>query len=234
MTGRHTIAELNKQAAARLNPGLTDPNYLVLRKRCDLFRRWLGCMPGSGLHVLDVGGRLQPYRPLLENRVVQYVAVDLRATALVDIVGRAEQLPIADGVFDVVLCTQVLEYVPSPISAVAEFYRVLKPGGLLLVSAPSIFPRDSDEEYWRFEPAALRMLLMAFPHIQIEPEGGSIAGFLRTVNIFLMSCAKFAPLRKALSYTGVPLLNLLGRCMEWSGLTNNDQFSANYSALAQK
>jgi SAM-dependent methyltransferase len=229
-----TIAELNKRAAARLNPKLTDPNYLVLRKRRDLFRRWLSNIPGSGLQVLDVGGRLQPYRPLLEHRVARYVAVDPRATALVDIAGKAEQLPLADGMFDVVFCTQVLEYVADPVSAIGELYRVLKPGGVLLVSAPSIFPRDSEEEFWRFEPAALRMLLTAFRRIQIEAEGGSIAGFLRTTNVFLMACAKFAPLKKAVSYSGVPLLNLLGRCMESSGLTRNDQFAANYSALAQK
>jgi len=234
MTESSAIAELNKQAATRLNPRLTDPNYLILRKRRELFRRWLSHIPGSGLHVLDVGGRLQPYRPLLEHRVARYIALDPRATAVVNILGKAEQLPLADALFDVVFCTQVLEYIPNPVSAVAELYRVLKPGGVLLISAPSIFPRDSDEDYWRFEPAALRMLLTAFPRIQIEAEGSSIAGFLRTANVFLMSCAKPASLRKALSYSGIPVLNLIGRWMESSGLTRNDQFAANYSALAQK
>jgi SAM-dependent methyltransferase len=229
-----SVQELNRRAAHRLNPRLTDPNYLVLRKRSDLFRRWLADVPGTRLLVLDVGGRLQPYRPLVEHRLARYLAVDLKVTALVDIVGRGEQLPLGSGVFDLVFCTQVLEYVPIPSCAAGEFYRVLKPGGVLLLSAPSIFPRDSDEEYWRFEPASLRMLLAAFSRIEVEPEGGSITGFFRTMNVFLVSCARFEWLKRVLAYSGVPFLNLVGRCLESLALTSNDQFAANYSVLAQK
>jgi len=61
--------------------------------------------------VLDVGGRNQPYRPLLEGRISRYLAVDLRRTTLVNVVGRGEQTPVAGNMFDLVICTLMLEYV---------------------------------------------------------------------------------------------------------------------------
>ncbi len=64
--------------------------------------------------------------------------------------------------FDLVICTQVLEYLPDPSLAVEEIRRVLRKGGVAFISVPSIFPRDSDNEYWRFLPEGLRYLLRDF------------------------------------------------------------------------
>jgi arsenite methyltransferase len=47
--------------------------------------------------------------------------------------GAADALPLADGTFDAVVCTQVLEYVDDVAAALAEMRRVLRPGGRLLV-----------------------------------------------------------------------------------------------------
>lgn len=47
--------------------------------------------------------------------------------------GEATALPADDGAFDAVVCTQVLEYVPDVAAALAEFRRVLRPDGRLLL-----------------------------------------------------------------------------------------------------
>ena len=49
-------------------------------------------------------------------------------------------LPFADATFDGVLCSSVLEYTRSPEDALAELHRVIKSGGLLVVSVPSSHP----------------------------------------------------------------------------------------------
>ena len=49
-------------------------------------------------------------------------------------------LPYADGSFDVVVCSEVLEHLPDGAAAVRELVRVLKPGGDLVVSVPRFFP----------------------------------------------------------------------------------------------
>lgn len=47
------------------------------------------------------------------------------------------KLPFRDGVFDVVLASAVLEHIKDIDSAIREFYRVLRPGGLLCVTMPN-------------------------------------------------------------------------------------------------
>jgi len=53
--------------------------------------------------------------------------------------GSVTRLPFEDGLFDKVVCSEVLEHVPDDSAAVSEFIRVLKPGGILAVSVPSHF-----------------------------------------------------------------------------------------------
>ncbi len=56
--------------------------------------------------------------------------------AAIDYVCDITQIPVEPATFDVVLCTEVLEHHPEPINVVAELARVLKPGGVLLLTAP--------------------------------------------------------------------------------------------------
>lgn len=234
MSQMETLQEVQRAGNERLYPSLTNPNWLVLRRRRELFRRWLSALPGSSLAVLDIGGRIQPYRVLLADRCAKYVAIDLQATPLVDLIGRAEQLPLADAQFDLIFCTQVLEYVPDPRAAIAEIHRVLKPGGFLLLSVPFVFPRDSELEYWRFLPAAIRQLLAAFASVEVAPEGNSAVGVVRTMGVSLVTFAKPAVLGALLRFTMVPMLNLLGVLLEFITPAGDDRFTANFSALAKK
>lgn len=88
----------------------------------------------SGL-VVDVGCGQAPYRPLL-TRAAKYVGIDASQDRSADIVGEAQRLPLASGVVDSILCTEVLEHVRDPDAVVREIFRALKPGGALLLTAP--------------------------------------------------------------------------------------------------
>lgn len=77
MKDKQSRAELLKIADGRLHPSITNPNYLVLRRRRMIFANWMESIPGQQLVVLDIGGRYQPYRPLLENRIQRYFALDV-------------------------------------------------------------------------------------------------------------------------------------------------------------
>jgi ubiquinone/menaquinone biosynthesis C-methylase UbiE len=50
------------------------------------------------------------------------------------------KLPFAGGIFDVVICSEVLEHIEDNQTAVAELVRVLKPGGDLVVTVPRFWP----------------------------------------------------------------------------------------------
>lgn len=51
--------------------------------------------------------------------------------------GDIENLPLADGCADAVVCFEAIEHVPNPRRVVEETVRVLRPGGLFFVSTPN-------------------------------------------------------------------------------------------------
>jgi predicted SAM-dependent methyltransferase len=65
-----------------------------------------------------------------------YETADLEPGPLVDRTVDARALPHADGSFDVILCSHVLEHIEEDVHVVKEFARVLAPGGLALVQVP--------------------------------------------------------------------------------------------------
>ena len=230
----YSLEELERLAQDRLHPSITNPNYLVLRRRAQLIAEWLGQVPGQHLRVLDIGGRYQPYRSLLGTRVAQYVAVDVVRTRLVNVIARGEQLPFRSETFDVVIATGVFEYFPEPRVAAQQIYRILKPGGVLLMSVAAVCPRATEEEHWRYLPAGLRFILADFSQVSIAPEVSSIGGFFRTNNWSLSILATNGAVRKVLHHTVVPALNLLGLGLERAFPIRNDQLTGNYSILARK
>lgn len=54
----------------------------------------------------------------------------------------------ADSTFDAILCTEVFEHIPYPIKTVEEFARLLKPGGKLILTAPSACLRHMDPYFF--------------------------------------------------------------------------------------
>jgi ubiquinone/menaquinone biosynthesis C-methylase UbiE len=51
------------------------------------------------------------------------------------LVADSEQLPLLDGIFDAVVMLGVIAYSPNPHALIGNAYRVLKPGGLLIISS---------------------------------------------------------------------------------------------------
>lgn len=224
---------LLEEAHQRLYPSLTVPSYLVLRSRRTIFSKWASQFRGN-LKVLDIGGRYQPYRPLLGNRVERYIAIDLLKTPLVDVLADAEALPFATEVFDLVIGTQVMEYFREPSVAIKGIHALLKPGGILLASFAACTPRIVEEERWRFTGPGLRDLLSDFSKVNVVPELYSVGSVIRTVNLALDTFVRYESARWVYRRTGCPLLNVFGLAMEKLNLTSNDQFTANYSVLAVK
>jgi SAM-dependent methyltransferase len=229
-----TRDNVQKEAEERLHPSLRNPSYLVLSRRQKIFSAWLQSARLVNPSVLDVGGRIQPYRPLLSGNVKSYIAVDLAHSPFVDVRANAAALPFASDTFDVVFCTQVLEYLPDPSAAAREIHRVLKPDGIALLSFASFYPRAVEEEHWRFLPSGMRFVLMPFRRIEIVPEGSSISGFFRASCVCFSMFARVNWLRTVVTSTIVPVLNLSADLLERVSDTQNDQATANYSVLAQK
>jgi SAM-dependent methyltransferase len=108
--------------------------------------------------ILDVGCGIKPYLPFFEPYAAEYVGVDLDP-ALADVVGGVEALPVADGAFDLVLCTQVLEHTADPARAVSELSRVVAPGGRVLASTHGVqVYHPGPDDFWRWTHTGLERL----------------------------------------------------------------------------
>jgi SAM-dependent methyltransferase len=101
-------------------------------------RRLLDVGCGTGHHLAELGGRgfevsgVDGSAEMLDHARRLNPGRDLR-------VADVEALPFADATFDVVLSVEVLRYLPRPRQAIAEMARVLKPGGMALVTAAPLF-----------------------------------------------------------------------------------------------
>jgi arsenite methyltransferase len=79
--------------------------------------------------------------------------------------GGADAVPYPDGSFDVAVCTQVLEYVADIPAALAEAFRVLRPGGRLLV-----MDTDWDSIVWHStDPDRMRRILLTWDQHLVDP-----------------------------------------------------------------
>ena len=56
-------------------------------------------------------------------------------TSQIDLVRDITNIPELNESFDVILCTEVLEHLPEPSKAIDEFLRLLKPAGILTITA---------------------------------------------------------------------------------------------------
>jgi len=90
-----------------------------------------GCGTGLNLRHLPEGSTGIDINPrnieLLRQRLPNHTVVE----------GDVEALPFADASFGTVLCTEVIEHIPDPSAALAEYRRVLQPGGVLIGSVPA-------------------------------------------------------------------------------------------------
>ena len=109
-----------------------------------------------------------------------------------DIRGDLLDLPLDDDSVDGFVLTEVLEHCTDPQQAINEVYRVLKPGGLLLVTSPFLWPQHataSYRDYWRFTDQGWIYLLRNFVGVHLVPcaltdEGSAAYEFLRVFECF--------------------------------------------------
>lgn len=142
-----------------------------------------------GTRVLDVGAGSCPYRNLFAH--CEYRSHDLaplRGDQLrhggyghLDYVSDLTAIPVADGSFGAVLCTEVLEHHPEPIAVVTELARILKPGGDLILTAPlgSGIHQEPYHYYGGYTPWWYERFLtrVGFENICVEPNEGSLRFF---------------------------------------------------------
>ena len=117
--------------------------------------------------------------------------------------GDLHQIPVRDTTMDIVFMTEVLEHLSEPWRVLPECRRVLRPGGVLVLSTRFLFPYHPDpHDYYRFTEDGLRFLLRDFDQVAIVTLGNRlhvvwsaltfipVVGILfRPFNILIGACA---------------------------------------------
>jgi SAM-dependent methyltransferase len=143
----------------------------------------------AGIRILDVGAGECAYKPYCGH--LQYLSQDIAQydgegnrrglhtnqwdTGQLNFICDLYDIP-EEGGFDAVLCTEVIEHVIDPVRAVEKLVRLLRPGGVLILTAPFTslthfapyhFATGFSEYFYRhhLERLGLRIDL-------IEPNGG--------------------------------------------------------------
>jgi SAM-dependent methyltransferase len=111
--------------------------YLYLLHKTDLFRK-----PHKLLHVAP---EIRLKNTLIAKRNIDYLAADLCPDPVMVKVDLTDiQFP--DGSFDAIICCHVLEHIIDDRKAMAELYRVLKPGAWAILQVPMSLALDKTFE----------------------------------------------------------------------------------------
>ena len=171
---------------------LTRPSWLVMRKA----GVQIEAAAANHFHgtLLDIGCGEKWKSDLIGRYVEHYVGVDHADTqhdrSAVDRVGSAYALPAEDEEFDCVLCTAVLEHLEEPETALREAWRVLKPGGIAVYTAPMIWHlHEEPRDFFRYTQYGLQHLFSkaGYELIEIKAISGFWVTFGSEFNYYLNS-----------------------------------------------
>ena len=119
------------------------------KERDEFIINWISKLP-LGTRFFDAGAGIQRYKKFTNH--LNYTSqdfgeykggenfsgekVELWKSQNCDIISDITDIPVPDNSFDFILCSEVLEHLESPVKAIHELYRIVKPGGELLITAP--------------------------------------------------------------------------------------------------
>ncbi|SMC00401.1 Methyltransferase type 11 [Hymenobacter roseosalivarius DSM 11622] len=126
----------------------------------NFLQREAGTIRGRVLEIGDNEYTVRFGQGVTQSDILHIDASNPRATFVGDL-SDAPHIP--DALFDCIILTQTLHLIYEYKQALTTCYRILKPGGVLLITVPGITPIDRGEWgktwYWSFTDAALRRLL---------------------------------------------------------------------------
>lgn len=115
--------------------------------------------------TLEVGGGSGNLKSLLEG----VVSTDIVASSWLDVVADAQALPFRDGCFSNIVGVDIVHHIEAPLCFFEEAFRVLEPGGRIILIEPAITLMSS-LFYRHFHPEPVDMSVDPFRQIEHDPD----------------------------------------------------------------
>ena len=181
--------------------------------------------------TLDVGCGRKPYERHCNSSA--YFGLEIGGFApYADVCYTGGVLPFRDCAFDSLISTQVLEHVPDDHQFVNEIYRVLRPGGLVLLSVPFVWDEhEQPTDYRRYSSFGIRRLLEqhGFEILQHRKTVQDARFIFQIINTYVFKACKARNARINLWATLVltTMSNILGVLAGWILPSNADLYLDN-------
>ncbi len=191
--------------------------------------------------TLDIGCGGKPYKNLCNSS--EYIGLEIdspenRKNKDADYFYDGKNIPFQDGEFDSVITNQVLEHVFNPDVFILEVNRVLKDGGILLISIPFIWDEhEQPYDYARYSSFGLKYLLEnhGFNVIKYRKSINDIRVIFQLINgyIYKNTVTQNAYLNLFMAIILMSPLNILGELL-YRILPKNDDLYLDSVVLAKK
>jgi SAM-dependent methyltransferase len=126
--------------------------------------------------LLDLGCGKAPLYGAYRALATEVTCVDWAADAHIDLeCDLSQPLPFADGAFDTIVLSDVLEHIPEPALLWREMARLLAPGGKILMNVPFFYWLHAHpHDYYRYTRFALERFVAQNPLtlLTLRPLGG--------------------------------------------------------------
>ena len=171
--------------------------------------------------MIDVGCGSGPYKSLFRHDGyvgLEYDTPIARGKKQADAYYTGTKIPLEDGTFDIVLCTQVLEHVFEPDKFLAELNRIAKRGAKLVVTVPFVWDEhEQPYDFARYSSFGLTALLGRNGwHVERhEKLNRGLVALCQLANGMIYKCCQPLGPRSGFitaSVLSVPL-NLIGMCI---------------------
>src|SRR5690606_38821261 len=159
----------------------------------------------------------------------------------VDVLCPATALSFKDNSFDSILCTQVLEHVFEHDKLISEVFRVLRPGGNIILTVPFAWElHEEPYDFFRYTKHSLKLLFekAGFDINYIKPNGGKWAAIYQLRTNMIYSSFKnrtFINKLRRILYNELRLTQLRNHFAIWMDKKFRDEvFTLNYIVVAHK
>jgi SAM-dependent methyltransferase len=146
--------------SSEFRPSIFHPYFFIRKGLLNKITQYRHLLHGK---LLDFGCGSKPYRSLIN--VNEYVGVDFvneghpHDNEQIDIFYDGKRIPVDDGTFDSALSSEVFEHIFNLDEVLQELYRVIKPGGTILITCPFVWKEhELPNDYARYTHFALKHL----------------------------------------------------------------------------